>query len=178
MAGSKVSGPIQTTLHVKLGDAPDLSGNDDAAKWVKVKAAFAAGGETAAKAAAGFSPIERTVNIGDQGESANPLTWTEFGEDRQKSIAGPASTSTFTFGVVSDGSKPVQQELLKQKNGTAISLAVLTISDSKAIAASAEATVDYMRGTIASKSKVRGTTGPNQINIELAIEDSSVFHQA
>lgn len=174
MPGSKVTGPIQTTLHVSMTDhsLEAAAAKAAAAAWGDVETAFAAATD------GNFERVERTVNIGDQGETSNPLNWTEFGEDRQKSIAGPAGTSTFPFGVVNDDSKPTQKALLAAKNGTTVWVAIVTISDGKALAESAEATVDVIKGSIASKSKVRGTTGPNQTTIELAVEAANVFHQA
>ena len=162
MAGSAVSGPIQTSMYVAYAlTVAAATGKPTEAELVG-----------AGKLVLAANLLERVVDIGDQGQASNPLNWVEFGEDVERSIAGPAGQSTFTFAVVNDDTKSVQKALLGKANGSDIYIAIQSKTGDSNI------TWDYIKGTIASMSKVRGTGAPNQTTIEIAVEHAFTLHKA
>lgn len=171
-AASGITSSIQTFLFGKSGHST-LSGTPvwaDVVATGKVVGAALAANATAQRAIGNF--IDDNVEIGDLGDSANILRFTPFGYPVEKTAAGVAGLSEWTFAVELDESNTAHKALRDAANGDEWEFAILTVTNFTA--SSEEATVDYCKGQIASKPKSFSPGALTRMTVTVALEESPI----
>ena len=136
MAGAGVAGPVETSLFVAVAGAGDRA-------YATIHALATDG-----------NAIQDTIDIGDQEQSGNPLTYTPYGEGTTKSIPGPATLGDFAFGMVIDYKNAHHLILAALAVGTVVTALIKQESDGT--------TYTVIEGRIGSQSRRTPAGAPNQ----------------
>ena len=118
--------------------------------------------------------IGGVIDVGDLGDSANILGYTPFGSATESTLAGVAGLPEWTFTVALREDDSTHAAIRAARNGDRWEFVVATVTKFKT--GEVEATVDYARGTLASKPKSFSTGDPSSMTVTVALDQAPTYY--
>ena len=109
--------------------------------------------------------VKYTTEIGDIAQEANTVEYSAYGESTSRKATGITSLGDFTFSFALDNVETVHDEIVGYTIGGECSIAIVT-------KVGAGETGDFIRGTVAGRTKSFPIDGVQTVNVTIAMTEA------